>query len=308
MTRVQRVQDLQIGSGGLEGNHVRVHIVDRRNDIREFAVAHMGMDLRFRFYAAVHQTERGNGKVQIVFVPVGFPQGELFAEGRLVDLDDAYPVCLQIQDLVPDGQGNLRDRLPDADILPRERPVQNGDRSGKHSLYGPVCLGLGIYRPFDGDRLLPADVSPDDRRFYAAGAVGLHPGLLREKEAGQGFPEIFDHVVAFVFAVHQHIQTDALLPLYGAFDFFAVEFSVLLLADLSLSERGAVLLHILRLREGADGGRRENRKLQRLLLDLFAFFAFRGSGIVGVADPGQAFFHLGISAVPSLRKQLFVDL
>ena len=59
--------------------------------------------------------------------------------------------------------------------------------------------------------LRAGDIPPDDRRLHAARAVGLHPGLLREKETVQALPEVFDHVVALVFAMNQHIQPDLFL-------------------------------------------------------------------------------------------------
>jgi hypothetical protein len=39
----------------------------------------------------------------------------------------------------------------------------------------------------------------------------LHPAQLREDEAVQLFAEVFDHVVALGFAVHQHVQPQRFL-------------------------------------------------------------------------------------------------
>ena len=50
----------------------------------------MGVNLCFRLYTAVHQTECRNCPVQIVAVPVRFPQWQFFPAAVLIPVDSGY--------------------------------------------------------------------------------------------------------------------------------------------------------------------------------------------------------------------------
>lgn len=54
-------------------------------------------------------------------------------------------------------------------------------------------------------------VAIGDRRLDAAGAVALHPALAAHSEALEPLSEVFDHVIALRFAVHEEAEADLLL-------------------------------------------------------------------------------------------------
>ncbi len=140
-------------------------------------------------------------------IPVATTQRKPFAQGRFINLDDANARCFQIRHFITQRQRNLlRDRFA-ADVLTREGPAKNGHRTGQHTFYRLVSQGLGIFSPFDGDRVRTADITDHHRRFYAAGAVALHPAVLGKDEAVQMFTEVLHHVVTLRLPVNQHVQT-----------------------------------------------------------------------------------------------------
>ncbi len=61
-------------------------------------------------------------------------------------------------------------------------------------------------------------VAEDDRRLHAAAAVALNPAVGREGATVQELGEVFDHVAALEFAVHQDIDAGLLLALDDSVD------------------------------------------------------------------------------------------
>ena len=49
----------------------------------------MGMNLRFRFYLCMTETERLDRKIQVIAVPVGVAKRQLFPECGFVNLNNA---------------------------------------------------------------------------------------------------------------------------------------------------------------------------------------------------------------------------
>ena len=117
---LQYVQNRQIRTAGFERNDICVHIIDVLNDVSEFAVAHMGMHLCFRFYTAVHQSECRNCPVQVFCFPVRFPQRQLLPQSSFVYLNNADTVFLQIQYFFPNGKSDLIRTILQGNVLPRE--------------------------------------------------------------------------------------------------------------------------------------------------------------------------------------------
>ena len=103
MMRHQAVQNRKFGTGRLKGNHIGVHCVDFRDNVLKLAVAHMGVNLRFRFYLCVAETECLDRKVQIVAMPVGAAERQLFPERGFVNLNntDAYRIVLRDRNTPP---------------------------------------------------------------------------------------------------------------------------------------------------------------------------------------------------------------
>src|SRR5690606_30745803 len=63
------------------------------------------------------------------------------------------------------------------------------------------------------------NVTKQNGGLHAARAVGLHPAVLTEGKAFQLLTEVFHHIVAFGFAVDQHVQAECFLFMYAALNF-----------------------------------------------------------------------------------------
>jgi hypothetical protein len=83
--------------------------------------------------------------------------------------------------------------------------------------------------------------------------------------------EILDHVIAFGFTVHQHVQPQVFLNLYRVTDFVTHGVGVVVGRQLALLVRLTGQTNRSGLRERTDGGGRECRQFQAcpLLLDAF---------------------------------------
>jgi len=82
---IENIQKFHVGTGGFNGNDVGVHRRDRRDDVVELRVAHMGVDLGFVLHTVGGDTERFDRPIE-VFRPLGAAQGKPFAQGGFVDL------------------------------------------------------------------------------------------------------------------------------------------------------------------------------------------------------------------------------
>ena len=284
------LQQLHLRARGLDGDDVGVHGGDGGDHVVELAVAHVGVDLRLVAHAAGGQAEGLGGPVQ-VGLPAGLAQRQALAEGRLVDLDDADAGGLQVAHLVADRQRQLAGLLLAGDVVARERPHQHGHRAGQHALHHLGGLALGVADPVHRHRPRPAEVAVDDRRLHAARPVALHPAEAGEGVAVQLLGEVLDHVVALGLAVHQHVQAQLFLHPHGVADLGAHGLGVLGRRQRALPERLARLADLGGLREGADGGGREQRQLQVLALRGDAPGERRLAPAVLGADRRQARLH-----------------
>src|SRR5690606_10878124 len=97
-----------------------------------------------------------------------------------------------------------------------ERPVEDSYRTGEHRLHRTVGERLRIAPPVNRHRLRPRHVAEQDRRAHAAGAITLHPAVAGEREAGELFAKILNHVIALELAMDEHVKADFLLPADGA--------------------------------------------------------------------------------------------
>ena len=118
---------------------------------------------------------------------------------------------LQVDGLVADGQRDLVGGVGQRLVVADEGPGQDGDRTGEHALDRLVGQRLRVGDPFDRHRGRARDVAEEDRRAHTAGAVGLDPPVLRGGESVELFGEVLHHVVAFRFAVHEHVEPELLL-------------------------------------------------------------------------------------------------
>lgn len=62
-------------------------------------------------------------------------------------------------------------------VISDERPVENGDRSGKHSLHWAGGHALGHGGPEDGHSLGTAHITIDDWGLDTTRTIGLHPPI-----------------------------------------------------------------------------------------------------------------------------------
>ena len=204
-------------------------------------------------------------------MPVLLSQRELFPQSRLINLEHPDSVGLQLQRFLPYGKANLEGAFLQGNIFSGEGPVQNSDRACEHPLYRPVCKALSIYGIFHCHRPASGYISPDNRRLYASGSVGLYPGLICKQKTIQAFSKILYHIIALIFSVNQNVQTGLLLQANTLLDLFPVIFFILLLSNLSLFKGKTVGSHLLCLWKGADGGSRQQRQMKGLLLYLLSF-------------------------------------
>lgn len=126
------------------------------------------------------ETERVDGPEE-VGVPVGAAKRETLTDGRLIDLDGEDAALLKVDNLVAERESELlalglavdlrigRVRISDIERKPSgttattyvnagEGPVEDGNRSSKHSLDRLRGEGLGEGRPADGHRSVTGDV------------------------------------------------------------------------------------------------------------------------------------------------------
>ena len=131
---VERVEQLHVGARGLDRDHVGIHVGDRRDDVVELRIAHVGVDLRLVRHAVGGDAERFDGPVE-VFLPLRLAQRQAFAQGGFVDLDHAHAGLLEVQHFLADRQRKLvaghRARL----VVAHKGPVQDRDRPGQHALH-----------------------------------------------------------------------------------------------------------------------------------------------------------------------------
>ena len=124
---------------------------------------------------------------------------------------------------------------------------------------------LRVGDPLNGHGLRAGDVADDDRRTGAAGAIRLDPAVVGDHEAVEQLREVLHHVVALRLAVDQHVDAQALLQLDDRGDLVLLRLDVGGVVDDAGLVVGARLAHLVGLREGADGGGRQLRQVQRLL-------------------------------------------
>ena len=242
----------------------------------------MRVDLRRVADDGRGDAEGARGPVQ-VGVPLAAAQRQAFADGRFVDLDDADAGRFQVLYLVADGQGQLQRRAGARLVVAHERPLQERDGARQHALHGFMRQALRVHRPGHrhGGRAL--HIAVEDGRFHTARAVRLHPAQAREGEPVQLLAEVFDHVVAFRFAMHQHVQAQRFLPRHGVGDFGAHLLFILGAGQFAPLTAGAGGADGRRLREGADGRCREVGQLETRALH---GLAQREAGIAAV-DGGR---------------------
>ena len=111
----------------------------------------------------------------------------------------------------------------------------------------------------------------------------MHPAQAREGESVQLLAEVFDHVLAFRFAMHEYVKAQRFLARHGVGDFGAHLLFIVGAGQFAPLMAGAGGADGRRLREGADGRRREVGQLETRALH---GLAQREAGIAAV-DGGR---------------------
>jgi len=171
-----------------------------------------------------------------------------------VDLNGLNTSLLQIHHLITECEGELFGLKLTRHIGTGERPVEDGDWAGQHSLHWFLRNALSVATPFDGNRVGAADIGDDDRRADVSRAVALDPTVLGEDKSVELFTKVLNHVVPLRFAVDEEIKTDLLLEVNNMLDLLLDEALVLLLGDFTLAQLGTSATDLLSLGEGPDGG------------------------------------------------------
>jgi len=226
-------------------------------EVLELGVAEVRVDLSRILDASGGQLEAVHSPLEVGIALRALAERETLTKSRLIDLDNVDAVLLEVENLVTESQSELLALDGLVNIVTRERPPQAGDWASKHALHGllgPLSSILGL---LNGHGSRARDIANNDGRTHAARAVRLDPGMGGEDEALEALTEVLNHVVTFRLAVDVDIEAKLILDLDGKVDLLLDEFIVLLRGDLTLGELGTLDTDLVGLREGADGGGRE---------------------------------------------------
>ena len=187
-------------------------------------------------------------------------QRQTLPDRRFVDLDGRDASPFEIEDLVAQGKGDLKRRVPPGLVIAHEAPLEHGHRAREHPLHRAAGERLRKGRPADGHRPMAGDVAENHRRLDVAGTIALDPAIFSEGESLELLAEVLDHVVPLKLAVDQHIETDVLLKAHAGECLGFKKPLVIRMGEFSLLPFGAGRAHAVGLRERTDGGRREARQ------------------------------------------------
>ena len=141
----------------------------------------------------------------------GLIQRKELAQCWLIDLDNSNSGVLKIGDLVAQSQTDLISNLGQRQIIAREGPGDDGDRTSQHALNRVIGQRLRVTCPFNSHRVRTDNVAPQNRRTGATRTIRLDPAVLRRSETFKLFSKVLNHIVTLCFTVNQNIQTKVLL-------------------------------------------------------------------------------------------------
>lgn len=255
---------------------VRLAVLDRENigvkssdgveEVLELGVAEVGVNLGGVLDTSGGELESLDSPVEVGSAFLAGAEGQTLTEGRLIDLDDVDAGLLEVDNLIAESQGELLslDRL--VNVVTGERPPQAGDGASKHTLHGLLGDADSVLALLDGHRSRARDVTDDDRGTHAARTVALDPGVGGEGIAVHTLTEELDHVVTLRLTVNVDVEVKLILDLDVVLNLLLDELVVLSLSDFTLGELVTLDTDVLGLRERADSGGGEERKVELLLL------------------------------------------
>ena len=140
---VEGFKQLHVGTRGFDGDDVGIQVGDGLDDVVEFAVAHVGVDLGFIRHAVGADSESEDGPVQIS-LPLVFFQRQAFTQRRFVNLDDAETGFFEVKHFVADGERDLQAGFGTRLVVTDERPVEDSDRAGEHGFHRALGQRLRV--------------------------------------------------------------------------------------------------------------------------------------------------------------------
>ena len=200
----------------------------------------------------------------------GLIQRKQLAQCWLIDLNNSNSGVLEIGDLVAQSQTDLISNLSQRQIIAREGPGDDGDRTSQHALNRVISQRLRVTCPFNSHCVRTDNIPPQDRRTCASRTIRLDPAVLRCSETFKLFSKVLNHIVTLCFAVDQNIQTEVFLKANHRFNLFTHTLRVVFVRELALGPSGTSATNFLRLREGTNGGGRNEGQTKTLTLKLIA--------------------------------------
>ena len=261
------IEQLHARARGFDRNDVGIHFGDFGQDVAEFGVAHVRVNLGVVAHGVSGDAKGEHGVVQIA-LPIAALERQTFAQSGFVNLDDADAGSFEVEHFAAQGEGDLQHDFVTRQVFAHERPLQHGHGAGQHAFDGSLGQALGKMAPRHGHGMRACHVAVNDGRFDAARAVALHPAVLREGVTVQLFTEVFNHVVALGFAVYQNVQAQTLLLVNHTGDFGSHCHFVLMLIDCAFFECGADAADFAGLWERTNRGGWQQRQLETLILRL----------------------------------------
>lgn len=146
------MEKLHVTLRELNGDNIGVQSLDRGEDVTKVGVAEVGVGLSGISHTSGGEFEGVHSPLQ-VFVPVRATKRKLedddqhrfiqthgdthtLTNSRLVNLDGADAGRFEIDDLITESKSKLLRLHLARNIVTREGPVQDGDRTRKHALHG----------------------------------------------------------------------------------------------------------------------------------------------------------------------------
>ena len=258
------LEELSVRLAVLNGQDISIEGSDGVEEVLELGVAEVRVDLSAIGDTSSGQLEGVNSPLEVGNTGVTRAERKTLTESGLVDLDHSDASGLKVNNLVAESESELLSLDGLVDIVTGERPTQTSDGTSEHTLHGLGGDGSGVLRLLDGHRSRAGDITDDDRRTHAAGAVRLNPGVGGENVTSEALTEVLHHVVTLGLAVDEDIEIELLLDLDDLLDLLLDELLVLLRSDLTLGELVTLDADLLGLREGTNGGGGEKRELEGL--------------------------------------------
>lgn len=158
---LEDIEQLEVGLGSLDRDDIGVETLDRGEDVSEIRVAEVRVDLNVILDTRGGESERVNGPLEVV-VPVLLSERETLSDGRLIDLDSLDTSLGEVDDLVSESKSKLLGLNLLGNIGSGERPVEDGDGTGEHTLHWLLGQALSVGGPSDSHGLRSGDVGDDN--------------------------------------------------------------------------------------------------------------------------------------------------